>query len=141
MADKKNPKNRESHDYPQQHSYEHKSWHPSLLHEMCYSGKGFTDRHFRSRTSREPGIPESSPTGHVFPRSVFRFHLGDWGIREGYVAGRNPLPDLSPCVFHHGFRAGQFYQPTFIASIETDPPSTPSTGNVTGSNDVRVPAT
>jgi succinate dehydrogenase flavin-adding protein (antitoxin of CptAB toxin-antitoxin module) len=60
MADKKNPKNRESHDYhTQQHSYEHKRG--TLLHEMCYSVKGFTDRHFRSRTSREQ---------HVFTRNL-----------------------------------------------------------------------
>jgi len=32
------------------------------------------------------------------------------------------------------------YNPTFTANIETDPPSTPSTGNVTVSDDVRVPA-
>lgn len=42
MADKKNPKNRESDDYhTQQHTYEHKTG--TLLHEMCYSVKGFTD--------------------------------------------------------------------------------------------------
>ena len=46
-----------------------------------------------------------------------------------------------PATLHHEFRAGQFHQPTFTASIETDPPSTPSTGNVTSSDDVRVPAT
>jgi hypothetical protein len=34
-----------------------------------------------------------------------------------------------------------FYQPTCTASIETEPPSTPSTGNVSGSDGVRVPAT
>jgi len=32
-------------------------------------------------------------------------------------------------------------QPTCTASIETEPPSTPSTGNVSGSDGVRVPAT
>ena len=34
-----------------------------------------------------------------------------------------------------------FNQPTCTASIETEPPSTPSTGNVSGSDGVRVPAT
>jgi hypothetical protein len=34
-----------------------------------------------------------------------------------------------------------FHQPTCTASIETEPPSTPSTGNVSGSDGVRVPAT
>jgi hypothetical protein len=56
----------------------------------------------------------------------------------GYVPGKIRQPDVSPRVLHQEFRAGQFHQQTFTASIETDPPSTPSTGNVTGSDDVRV---
>ena len=31
--------------------------------------------------------------------------------------------------------------PTCTASIDTDPPSTPSTGNVSGSDEARVPST
>ena len=50
----------------------------------------------------------------------------------------------SPCLDH--FRVAgsvfpSFNQPTCTASIETEPPSTPSTGNVSGSDGVRVPAT
>jgi len=33
-----------------------------------------------------------------------------------------------------------FYDPTFTESIETEPPSTPSRGKVSGSDEVRVPA-
>src|SRR3954454_7226279 len=76
MGHIENSKNRASHDYhtEQQHSYEHKGG--TLLHEMCYSVKGFIDRHFSMRTSREPGISETSSTGHVFPTLSCPFSLG-----------------------------------------------------------------
>ena len=58
------------------------------------------------------------------------------------VSGRQSTPralDLGEVVPSRVFPS--FYQPTCTASIETEPPSTPSTGNVSGSDGVRVPAT
>ena len=67
-------------------------------------------------------------------------------FRAGNHLPRTPQLRLPTSPFLDHFRvAGRvfpsFNQPTCTASIETEPPSTPSTGNVSGSDGVRVPAT
>jgi hypothetical protein len=51
----------------------------------------------------------------------------------------NPSDAFQDAPFALATRMGA--QPTRTASIETEPPSTPSTGNVSGSESVRVPTT
>ena len=67
-------------------------------------------------------------------------------IAGGGFAGLYAAKYLDRSPFLDRFRvAGRvfpsFNHPTCTASIETEPPSTPSTGNVSGSDGVRVPAT
>lgn len=50
---------------------------------MCYSVKGFTDRHFFDRGLAE-NLAYQKPPQHdtSFPHSIVRFHLGGCGVHQ-----------------------------------------------------------
>ena len=96
----------------------------TLIHQTAIGGKKLI-----KSTSCENPVPSLGVIDH--------FLQADLSVLIGQLP-RSPFLD-------HFRVAGRvfpsFNQPTCTASIETEPPSTPSTGNVSGSDGMRVPAT
>ncbi len=98
----------------------------TLRYVMAVTAVAVAQRERRGRTTRPQAL--YTPEENASPESLTR---GLLLVVPCYSPAARAV--ISPAFVHS--------YPTFTASIETEPPSTPSTGNLSGSDDVRVPAT
>ena len=112
-----------------------------LVQPSCNQRTKYLGRRRKPRCRFFNGLPPQEAPGNARPphlKSVFRQRECGFNSRPGHQLPATRCAPPDGIVFFIDSRSAPPY-PTCTVSIEIDPPSTPSTGNVTPSVFCRVP--